>query len=139
LSNNAEIAHSQSSKENWMALTVIRTSRPSPVWQESYVRVKKGQRLVIDADGAWSPDLQNRTGWCGADGVPKTPAGDGYLLPGTNIGALIAKIGSDIFAAGSRYDNPAPADGVIFLAMNENPNNNNQAGSLLAQIIIFDE
>lgn len=122
-----------------MALTVIRTSRPSPVWQESYVRVKKGQRLVIDADGAWSPDLQNRTGWCGADGVPKTPAGDGYLHPGTNIGALIAKIGSDVFAVGSRYDNPAPADGVIFLAMNENPNNNNQAGSLLTQIIIFDE
>ena len=122
-----------------MALTVIRTARPSPVWQESYVHVKKGQRLVIDADGAWSPDLQNRTGWCGADGVPKTPAGDGYLLPGTNIGALIAKIGSDVFAAGSRYDNPAPAEGVIFLAMNENPNNNNQAGSLLTQIIIFDE
>ncbi|MDE0086681.1 MAG: hypothetical protein OXU23_13265 [Candidatus Poribacteria bacterium] len=122
-----------------MALTVIRTARPSPVWQESYVRVKKGQRLIIDADGAWSPDLQNRTGWCGADGVPKTPAGDGYLHPGTNIGALIAKIGSDVFAVGSRYDNPAPADGVIFLAMNENPNNNNQAGSLLTQIIIFDE
>ena len=122
-----------------MALTVIRTARPSPVWQESYVRVKKGQRLIIDADGAWSPDLQNRTGWCGADGVPKTPAGDSYLHPGTNIGALIAKIGSDVFAVGSRYDNPAPADGVIFLAMNENPNNNNQAGSLLTQIIIFDE
>ena len=122
-----------------MALTVIRTARPSPVWQESYVRVKKGQRLVIDAEGAWSPDLQNRTGWCGADGVAQTPAGAGYLLPGTNIGALIAKIGSTIFAAGSRYDNPAPADGVIFLAMNENPNNNNQAGSLMAQIIIFDD
>ena len=122
-----------------MALTVIRTARPSPVWQESYVNVKKGQRLVIDADGAWSPDLKNRTGWCGADGVPKTPAGDGYLLPGTNVGSLIARIGSAVFAVGSRYDNPAPADGVIFLAMNENPNNNNQAGSLLAQIIIFDE
>ena len=120
-----------------MALSVVRTARPSPVWQESYVRVKKGQRLVIDADGAWSPDLKNRTGWCGADGVAKTQAGDSYLLPGTNIGALIAKIGSDVFAVGSRYDNPAPADGVIFLAMNESSNNNNQAGSLLAQIIIF--
>lgn len=122
-----------------MALTVVRTARPSPVWQESYVRVKKGQRLIIDADGAWSPDLQNRTGWCGADGVAKTPGGDNYLLPGTNIGALIAKIGSSVFAVGSRYDNPAPADGVIFLAMNENPNNNNQAGSLLTQIIVIDE
>jgi len=124
--------------EAYMALTVIRTARPSPVWQESYVRVEKGQRLIIDAEGAWSPDLLNRTGWCGADGVPKTPGSDGYLLPGTNIGALIAKIGDVVFAVGSRYDNPAPADGVIFLAMNENPNNNNQAGSLLAQIIIFD-
>ena len=122
-----------------MALTVIRTARPSPVWQESYVRVKKGQRIVIDADGAWSPDLQNRIGWCGADGVAKTPGGDSYLLPGTNIGALIAKIGTVVFAPGSRYANPAPADGVIFLAMNENPNNNNQAGSLLVQIIVLNE
>ena len=47
-----------------MALTDIRTARPSPVWQESYVRVEKGQRLIIDAEGAWSPDLQNRIGWC---------------------------------------------------------------------------
>ena len=122
-----------------MALTVIRTARPSPVWQESYVRVKKGQRLVIDGEGAWSPDLQNRTGWCGADGVANTPGYSDYLLPGTNIGALIAKIESTVFAVGSRYDNPAPADGVIFLAMNESIHNNNQAGSLLAQIILFDE
>ena len=122
-----------------MALTVIRTARPSPNWQESYVRVKKGQRLVIDAEGAWSPDLQNRIGWCGGDGVANTPGSAAYLLPGTNIGALIAKIGDTVFAVGSRYDSPAPDDGVIFLAMNETPHNNNQAGSLLAQIILFDE
>ena len=85
------------------------------------------------------PDLQNRTGWCGADGVANTPGYSDYLLPGTNIGALIAKIESTVFAVGSRYDNPAPADGVIFLAMNESIHNNNQAGSLLAQIILFDE
>lgn len=122
-----------------MALTVIRTARPSPIWQESYVRVKKGQRLVIDAEGAWSPDLQNRIGWCGGDGVANTPGSAAYLLPGTNIGALIAKIGDTVFAVGSRYDNPAPDDGVIFLAMNETPHHNNQAGSLLAQIIVFDD
>lgn len=122
-----------------MALTVIRTARPSPIWQESYVRAKKGQRLVIDAEGAWSPDLQNRIGWCGGDGVANTPGSAAYLLPGTNIGALIAKIGDTVFAVGSRYDNPAPDDGVIFLAMNETPHHNNQAGSLLAQIILFDD
>ena len=103
------------------------------------MRVKKGQRLVIDAEGTWSPDLQNRIGWCGADGVANTPGSAAYLLPGTNIGALIAKIGDTVFAVGSRYDNPAPDNGVIFLAMNETPHNNNQAGSLLAQIILFDD
>ncbi len=122
-----------------MALTVIRTARPSPVWQESYVRVEKGQRLVMDSEGAWSPDMGNRIGWCGGEGVAKSPAGKGYLLPGANVGSLLGKIGDVIFSPGSRYDNPAPADGVIFLAMNENPENKNQAGSLLTQIIVFDE
>lgn len=122
-----------------MPLTVIRTARPSPQWQEAYVRVKKGQRIVIDAEGAWSPDLRNRIGWCGGDGIANTIAGEGYLMPGTNIGALIAKIGdSNPFAVGSRYDNKAHADGVIFLAMNENPEYNNQAGALTVQIIVFD-
>lgn len=122
-----------------MALTFIHTARPSPVWQETYVRVKKGQRLVIDAQGAWSPDTRNRICWCGADGIANTAAEEGYLLPGTNIGALIAQIDDMVFAAGSRYDNYAPANGVIFLAMNENPDYNNQAGALPVQIIIFDE
>ena len=122
-----------------MALTVIRTARPSPEWQESYVRIKKGQRLVIDTEGAWSPDLGNRIGWCGGEGVANTPGGENYLFPGANVGALLAKIGDVVFAVGSRYDNPAPADGVIFLAMNENPENNNQAGSLMTQIIAFSD
>ena len=122
-----------------MALTLIHTARPSPVWQETYVSVKKGQRLVIDAQGAWSPDTQNRICWCGADGIPNLPAEEGFLMPGANVGALIAKIDDMVFAVGSRYDNAAPAEGVIFLAMNENPEHNNQAGSLPTQIIIFDE
>ena len=122
-----------------MPLTLIHTARPSPVWQETYVSVKKGQRMVIDAQGAWSPDTQNRICWCGADGIANLPAEEGFLMPGANVGALIAKIDDMIFAVGSRYDNAAPAEGVIFLAMNENPEHNNQAGSLPAQIIIFDE
>ena len=122
-----------------MALTVTRIVRPSPVWQESYVRVKKGQRMVIDADGPWSPDPRNRTVWCGADGIPSVIANEDFLLPGTNVGALIGKIGDTVFAIGARYDDGAPAEGVIFLAMNENPAHNNQAGQLPAQIIVFDE
>ena len=73
-----------------MALTVSRMARPSPVWQETYVHVKKGQRLVIDAEGAWSPDLQDRIGWCSADGIGDSVGGEDYLCPGTNVGALVA-------------------------------------------------
>ena len=59
--------------------------------------------------------------------------------PGRMLAPSLAKIGDVVFAVGSRYDNPAPADGVIFLAMNENPENNNQAGSLMTQIIAFSD
>ena len=123
-----------------MPLTVIRMARPSPTWQETYARVKKGQRLVVDAEGAWSPDLGNRTGWCGGDGLPKTLAGDGFLMPGANIGALLGRIGDDgrIIAFGHRYDNIVGEDGVVFIAMNDNPDHNNQAGYLTAQFIVID-
>ncbi|MDP6749266.1 MAG: hypothetical protein QGH37_20020, partial [Candidatus Poribacteria bacterium] len=77
--------------------------------------------------------------WCGSDGIPGLTGDDDFLLPGSNVGMLIAKIGETVVAIGSRYDNSAPDDGVIFLAMNENPAHNNQAGYILAQIITFDE
>ena len=100
-----------------MPLTVIRMARPSPQWQETYARVKPGQRLVVDAEGAWSPDLRNRTGWCGGDGMPNTLAGDGYQMPGTNVGALIARIGNgQPFAVGARYDNHAREQSVTFIS-----------------------
>ena len=123
-----------------MSLTVVRMARPSRDWQESYVRVSKGQRLVVDAEGAWSPDFGNRTGWCGGDGVPNLAAGEGFVMPGANVGALIGRIGGDgkVLALGHRYDNAVGDDGVLFLAMNEHENRNNQAGSLLVTIILFD-
>lgn len=124
-----------------MSLTVVRMARPSRDWQESYVRVKKGQRLVVDAEGAWSPDFGNRTGWCGGDGVPNLIAGDGFAMPGANVGALLGRIGGGdgkVLALGHRYDNVVEADGVLYLAMNEHDDRNNQAGSLLVTIILFD-
>lgn len=121
-----------------MPFTITKMARPSSFWQESYVRIQKGQRLVIEAEGAWSPDGKNRTVWCGADGIPNLTGNDDFPLPGSNVGMLIAKIRGEVIAVGSRYDNPAPESGVIFMAMNENPAHNNQAGYLLAQIITFD-
>ncbi len=122
-----------------MAVTIMRTVRPSPQWQDSLIRIDKGQRVVIDAEETWSPDMNDQIAWCGADGLYKFPAGEGYHMPGTNVGALIARIGDGTpFAVGARYDFISVKQGVIFFAMNENPGRNNQAGKIVAQVIVFD-
>lgn len=122
-----------------MAVTIMRTVRPSPQWQDSLIRVRRGNRLVIDVEGVWSPDMRDHIVWCGADGLYRVPAGPGYLLPGTNIGAVIGRIGNGKpFAVGSRHDLILSADGVLFLAMNEDPAHNCQAGQVTAQVIVFD-
>jgi hypothetical protein len=121
-----------------MAVTILRTVRPSPEWQDTLIRVQQGQRLVIDTEDVWSPDMRDQIVWCGADGVYKHAAGEGYLLPGTNVGALIGRIGSGpAFTIGSRFDRFINQQGVLYLAMNENPKYNNQAGKLTAQVILF--
>ena len=121
-----------------MALTILRTVRPSPTWQDSLIVVREGQRVVFDVEEAWSPDMRNQVVWCGADGVYNHPAGDGYLLPGTNVGAVIAKIGDGpAFAVGSRHDILADRSGTLFFAMNDHPDHNNQAGKVVAQVILF--
>ena len=123
-----------------MAVTILRTVRPSSQWQDSLIRLQPGQRVVIDAEEAWSPDMQNQIVWCGADGVYNLPAGEGYLMPGANVGTLIARVGAGrAFAVGSRCDFRADQEGVLFFAMNEHPQRNNQAGKLLAQVIVFGE
>ena len=77
--------------------------------------------------------------WCGADGVYKHAAGEGYLLPGTNVGALIARIGDGpAVSVGSRHDIVADRSGTLFLAMNDHPDHNNQAGKVVAQVVLFD-
>ena len=84
--------------------------------------------------------MRNQIVWCGADGVYNLPAPDQYLLPGANVGVLIARVGNgQTIALGSRHDFICANDGVLFLAMNENPTYNNQAGKLTSQIIVFGE
>ncbi len=123
-----------------MALTISRTVRPSSEWQDTLIRVRKDQRVVIDTEEVWSPDMRNQIVWCGADGVYNHTAGEGYLLPGANVGVLIARIGDgSVFAVGSRYDFISDGDGILYLAMNENPDHNNQAGKLAAQVILLDQ
>jgi len=72
-----------------VAFTITKTIRPNAVWQEMYLQVQKDQRVIISAEGLWSPEMRPLTiVWCGPDGIEGRPAGDRYLLPGTNVGAL---------------------------------------------------
>ncbi len=122
-----------------MALTILRTVRPSPTWQDTLITIKEGQRVVFDVEECWSPDMRDQIAWCGADGVYKHPAGEGYLLPGTNVGAMIARIGDGPpVAVGSRHGIIADRCGTLYLARNDHPENNNQAGKVVAQVVLFD-
>ncbi|MFA6107432.1 MAG: hypothetical protein WDA75_01565 [Candidatus Latescibacterota bacterium] len=123
-----------------MAVTIMRTVRPSPQWQDTLIRLYAGQRVVVDVEGVWSPDMRDQIVWCGADGIYRLPAGEGHLLPGASVGAVVARVGQGpAFAVGSRHDFVAGEEGVLFLAMNEDPQRNCQAGQVTAQVIVFDE
>ena len=61
-------------------------------------------------------------------------------MPGANVGMLIARVGDGRpFAVGSRHDFLCDREDLLHLAMNENPEHNNQAGKLSSQIILFGE
>lgn len=123
-----------------MAFTITKTVRPNAVWQEMYLQIKKDQRVIIASEGLWSPEMRPLTiVWCGPDGIEGRLADDQYLLPGTNVGALVGRIDdSPILSVGNYFDFYSPYEGPLFLAMNENPEYHSQAGSLHAQIILFD-
>ena len=107
-----------------MPLTINKTIRPNAIWQEMYLRVQSDQRLVVSAEGIWSPEMRPATiVWCSANGIEGNLAGDDYLLPGTNVGALICRVGSDNppHAAGVYFDFFSPYEGPLYMAMNENP------------------
>ncbi|MCZ6633810.1 MAG: hypothetical protein O7G87_10410 [bacterium] len=123
-----------------MAFTITKQVRPNAVWQEMYLQIRKDQRVIIAAEGLWSPESRPLTIiWCGPDGIEGKLANEDYRLPGTNVGALIGKIGdSPILTVGNYWDFYSPYAGPLFLCMNENPDYHSQAGLLHAQMILFD-
>ena len=123
-----------------MALTITKTIRPNATWQEMYLQIREGQRVIITAEGLWSPESRPSTiVWCGADGIEGRKADERYLVPGTNVASLVGRIGdSPAMSIGNYFDFYSPFTGALWLAMNEFPDYHNQAGSLSAQIILFD-
>ncbi len=123
-----------------MSLTITKTIRPNATWQEMYLQIKRDQRVIISAEGLWSPESRPATvTWCGANGIEGRPANEDYLVPGSNVASLVARIGdSSALSVGAYFDFHSSYEGALWMAMNEIPEYHNQAGSLSTQIILFD-
>ena len=53
-----------------MSVTITKGVRPNATWQEMYLQIQKGQRVLIASEGLWSPEIHPATIlWCGPDGI----------------------------------------------------------------------
>ena len=80
-----------------MAFTITKTVRPNAMWQEMYLQVAKDQRVIIAAEGLWSPEMRPATiVWCGPDGIQGRITGEDYLVPGANLAALCGDVQGEL-------------------------------------------
>jgi tetratricopeptide (TPR) repeat protein len=99
---------------NWIETKDV-TIAAQQSWVDTGVTVARGQSLTIQANGRWSNG-----------DPPFGPNGGGHTWPGTilasaDIGALIGKIGNEVFLVGENYSGSAPASGKLLLSINDVP------------------
>ncbi len=103
-------------------------------WTSSEIRVKKGQRVSINASGQIELGSGRRTGPEGTN-VPDQKK----LIANTPTGALIAVIGDDndeFITVGPQSSFIADREGILFLSVNE-ANLRDNGGSFVARIRVF--
>lgn len=105
---------------------------PKLDWTNTYVNVRRGDTVVVQASGSIALDLAGHV--CGPDGT--TIKDPGKLIPDKPTGALIAVIGvdnNDFMYVGSNGRFVAARTGLLFLGVNEEDLTNN-SGSLTAKV-----
>jgi hypothetical protein len=116
--------------ENEKLVTVM----PRLDWTNTYLNVKVGDTVVLEASGSVTLDLAGKT--AGPDGIVlKDP---GRLIPDRPTGALIAVVGidnNDFLFVGSKGRFVAARSGLLFLGVNEEDLTNN-AGSFNVRVRI---
>jgi len=105
-------------------LVVVRSQAP---WAgRTGLTLRAGQRYRVSAGGQW----QNSTGF--TPFWPSSPCGNGsgtppdYVAPSLPESSLIGSIGDQMFYVGYGGALTAPADGELFLGMNDSQHGNNQ-------------
>lgn len=100
-------------------------------WQGTGLRVRKGHKLRIECHGMWAvaPENESRR-WpdTGPEGHGNHPGekvhrqGDPKKeLPGVPFGALLGKVSGAVFPIGDRKEIVAPAEGELYLVINDYP------------------
>ncbi|HUV91101.1 MAG TPA: LecA/PA-IL family lectin [Anaerolineae bacterium] len=110
----------------------------SQMWQDTGVQVQQGDRVtIVQVGGTWThagPGVwYDANGYAGLGPDPHK----GTLLPLANTGALIGKIGENLFLVGRWSVLTAPADGTLHLAMNDDKYDDND-GLITVQIMVED-
>jgi hypothetical protein len=112
--------------------TRIVTVSPTLDWTNTYVTVKRGDTVEIEASGRITLDLGGRSS--SPDGIAL--ADPGKLLPDKPTGALVAVVGddnNDFIFLGSRGRFVSERTGLLFLGINEEDLANN-TGSFSARV-----
>jgi len=86
-------------------------------WVATPVNIHAGEQFEATAKGTWTngganPQFPSADGWTSVFSA-------GALAPNLPIGALIAKVGDQVFLMGSNFKGKSPAAGQLFLAMND--------------------
>ena len=103
-------------------------------WTSTEIRVKKGQRISVNASGQIELGSSRRTGPEGTN-LPDPKK----LIANTPTGALIAVIGDDnddFITIGPQSSFLAEREGILFLSVNE-ANLRDNTGSFVARIRVF--
>jgi hypothetical protein len=103
-------------------------------WTSTEIRIKKGQRISVNASGQIELGSSRRTGPEGTN-LPDPKK----LIANTPTGALIAVIGDDndeFITIGPQSSFLAEREGILFLSVNE-ANLRDNTGSFVARIRVF--
>ena len=108
-------------------------------WTDTGVDVSINDTVLIEADGAITPDVNNEALY-GPDGVPDRPSARVYNIEGLedeNHNGLIGRIGEagTPFQVGSQLQSIADTEGRLFLGINDTDVANN-AGEFTATITV---
>lgn len=110
------------------------TVQPRLDWTNTYMTVKRGDTIVLEASGSVTLDLAGRT--AGPNGIPHTDGAK--LISDKPTGALIAVVGvdnNDFLFVGTAGRFVAERTGLLFLGVNEGDLTNN-SGSFSVRVRI---